>query len=87
MLYVARSVHMPSGEEYNSKILEVSCGRVLCVKDFLKEESFMTFVDEVYLSASSNLHSVNCINKEIHVGSEPLFAYVADVAGNLLLLE
>lgn len=88
MVYVVRTLFMPSGEELASKVVAVVDGRVESVADFVAELHSMVFVNEAYVAESSSLLSVNdFINKEARQNEEPLYAYSADAAGNLFILE
>ena len=88
MLYVARTLFMPSGEELSSKVVAVSDGVLAGIRDFVEEKPSMLFVNEVYVSASNAFSSVDEIkdNKEAHRADGPLYVYSADAVGNLELL-
>ena len=87
MLYAVRTLFMPSGEELRSKTLLVVHGRVEAIADFTAEMHSMMFVDEVYVSASPSLSSMeDMIKNEAPDIGGPLYAYSADAAGNLSLL-
>lgn len=83
MVYLARVLHMPTGEQLVSRVVEVSGGRVINVKEFLKEEPSMFFVEDIYIVGSSNVSSANDICKEAHTACEPLFAYAVDKDGRM----
>lgn len=86
MLYVARTLHTPSGEELSSMVIAVSEGRVSSITPFRNEVHSMVFVNEAYLATSGCIHSVSQIEKEIPSKGESLFAYMADSGGRLRLL-
>lgn len=86
MLFVARTLHMPSGAEQSSKVVEVEHGKVVSVTDFFKEVHSMAFIDDIYLSVSSSpVHLHDLIKEACHAG-KPLYAFAADESGNLSLL-
>ncbi|MBR4066035.1 MAG: hypothetical protein IKJ97_04715 [Bacteroidaceae bacterium] len=83
MLFVARTLHIPSGAGQSSKVVEVVHGKVVSVTDFVKEVYSMAFIDDIYLSVSSSpVHLHDLIKEACHPG-EPLYAFTADESGNL----
>ena len=86
MVYVARTLFMPSGEELSQKVVYVDGCRVLSVTDFIAEVQSMILVDEMYIAASDSLSTMDDIYKEAHSLNGPLYAYSADSSGNLSLL-
>lgn len=86
MVYVARTLFMPSGQELFSKVVTVSAGKVVSVGEFVAEYPSMVFVNEMHIFASGALSSLNEIDKEAHHADGPLYAYSADALGRLELL-
>ena len=88
MVYAVRTLFMPLGEELSSMTVTVVDGRVESVADFVSEAHSMIFVNEVHIAASSSLSSLrDIIKNEAHQYEGPLYAYSADAAGNLVLLD
>lgn len=86
MVYVARTLFMPSGEEFCSKVVAVSDGAVVSVEEFVAEMPSMVFINDMYIAASCSLLTINEMEKEAHHADGPLYAYAADTLGNLELL-
>lgn len=86
MLYVARLLYMPWGEERRSQLVDVKAGKVLSITPFEKELSSMVFVDEVHVSSCDNAVVVSDIKIEIHHAGGSLYAYSADESGILTRL-
>ncbi len=86
MLYVARRLFMPWGEERYSQMLDVCAGKVRSIVSFEKELPAMSFVDEVYVTSCDNAIVVSDIKIEIHHAGGSLYAYSADKSGILTRL-
>ena len=86
MVYVARILIMPSGEELYSKVVTITGGKVTAIDDFITERPAMVFVNEMHVAVSCSLSSVKDIDKEAHRAEGPLYAYSADASGILELL-
>lgn len=86
MLYVARHLFMPWGEERYSQMLDVCAGKVRSIVSFEKELPAVFFVDEVYVTSCDNAIVVSDIKIEIHHAGGSLYAYSADNSGILTRL-
>ena len=86
MLYVARHLFMPWGEEHYSQMLDVCAGKVRSIVSFEKELPAVSFVDEVYVTSCDNAIVVSDIKIEIHHAGGSLYAYSADKSGILTRL-
>ncbi len=86
MLYVARHLYMPWGEERCSQVVDISAGKVRSIAPFGKELPAMSFMDEVYVTSCDNAVVVSDIKIEIHHSGGSLCAYSADERGVLTRL-
>lgn len=86
MLYVARHLYMPWGEERCFQVIDVVAGKMSYVAPFEKELPSMVFVDEVHVTSCDNAVAVSDIKIEIHHAGGSLYAYSADESGMLTRL-
>ena len=86
MLYLARVLYMPWGEELHSRVVGVAAGKVQTVSPFEKELPSMILMDEVYITSFDSAISVSDIKIEIHHAGGSLYAYSANEAGVLTRL-
>ena len=75
MLYVARIVHMPWGEQCHSQVINVASGKVLSVGSFHVECQSMVFVDEAYVTYNDAAVVTSDIKIELHHAGGALYAY------------
>ena len=87
MVYVARTVYMPAGDELSGRVIHVGGGLVESICMFAGEKPSMTFLSEVYLLKSRLQTTVYDIVKETYHEGEPLYAFYADRDGTLHLLS
>ena len=86
MLYVARTVFMPWGEERHSQVVDVVAGKVVSVIPFTEELPSMLFVEEIHITSFDSPIVVDDIRIEAHHSGGPLYAYSADGSGVLTRL-
>ena len=87
MLYVARIVHMPWGEQRHSQVINVASGKVLSVDSFHAECQSMVFVDETYVTSNDSAVVISDIKIELHHAGGALYAYSAGEDGVLSRLS
>ena len=83
MLYVARTLIMPTGEHLHSRVFSVFGGRVVSVTPFVGESHSMRFVDEAVLSPCACALFVTDIKQGTVCSDGPLYAYSVGRAGVL----
>lgn len=83
MLYVARTLYMPWGEERRSQVVVVNAGKVVSVTPFEQEYPSMVFVEEVHVTSFDRAIMVSDIKTETHHAGGSLCAYSADEHGVL----
>ena len=87
MLFLARVLHLSSGEQLRNMVVRLEKSCVKEIYSFAEEAHSMVFVDDIFLSSFSNLKKVDEIKKTPHSGiCEGLYAYRLDAAGELALL-
>lgn len=87
MLFLARKLHMPTGELLRNMVVRVEGSCVKDIYSFVGEVHSMALVDELFLSDLANLKKVAEIKKVPYSGiSEELYAYKQDTLGELVLL-
>ncbi len=87
MLYVARRLHMPSGEMLAQYVVEVAAGKVVAVSPFCEERAAMVLVDDILLSSSMLPESTGYKNESRRADADDGILYAYSLTGNGELLR
>ena len=88
MLFLARELHCPNGDLLRNMVVSVMNGFVNNVYSFSGEVHSMVLVDELFLSPSDTINSLDDIKKISHPEKgERLYAYELNRSGEPVRIE